>query len=60
MMDLQTLALLFVVQIVLIWKKAQMITPQLSLKVTCGPFCGCNMQNLAQVILTLKKAWVDP
>ena len=60
MMNLQTLALLFVVQIVSIWKKAQMNPHQLSLEATCGPFCSWNLQNLAQVISTLKKAWVDP
>ena len=58
MMNLQTQASLFVVQIVLIWKKAQTNPPQLSLKVTCGPFCGWNLQNLAQVVSTLRKAWV--
>ena len=60
MMNIQTLASLFVVQIVLIWKKAQMNPHQLSLKVTCGPSHGWKLQNLAQVILTLKKVWVDP
>ena len=38
--DLQTLASLLVVQIVLIWKKAQMNPHQLSLEATCGPFHG--------------------
>ena len=60
MMNLQTLASLLVMYIVSIWKKAQTNPHQLSLKVTCGPFCGWNLQNLVQVVLTLKKAWVDP
>ena len=60
MMNLQTLASLLVVQIISIWKKAEMNLHQLSLKATCGPFHGWNLQNLVQVVSTLKKAWVDP
>ena len=58
MMNLQTLASLFVVQIVVVVKKVQTNPPKLSLEVTCGPFCGWNLQHLVQVASTLKKAWV--
>ena len=58
MMNLQTLALLFIVQIFLIWKKDQMNPPQLSVEGTCGPFCSWKLQDPVQVVSTLRKAWV--
>ena len=56
--NLQTLALLFAVQVASVWKEVQMVPPQLSLGMICGSFWGWKLQNPMQVVLAPREAQV--